>query len=214
MAVETKDKSISVSVFKYFFDYLNNKKVSKEIRINGHSLDADVNLNSDDIGAIPNSNGSVDLPHIKNQGTGNAGKVIMIGNDGAATLEEVTPSSIGALPSSGGDMSGSINMNGQVITGLNIPTAGAQAANKNYVDGKHLYLTVTLPASGWQDGYQTVNVSGVTSGNTILVGYNPDSYEAYSDAGIRCTGQGEGTLTFMCESTPDVAVDVNMVILN
>lgn len=214
MAVETKDKSISVSVFKYFFDYLNNKKVSKEIRINGHSLDADVDLNSDDIGAIPNSSGSVDLPHIKNQGTNNSGKVIMIGNDGAATLEEVTPSSIGALPSSGGDMSGSINMNGQVITGLNIPTDGAQAANKNYVDGKHLYLTVTLPASGWQDGYQTVNVSGVTSGNTILVGYNPDSYEAYSDAGIRCTGQGEGTLTFVCESTPDAAVDVNVVILN
>lgn len=214
MAVETKDKSISVSVFKYFFDYLNNKKVSKEIRINEHSLDADVNLNSDDIGAIPNSNGSVDLPHIKNQGTNNSGKVIMIGNDGAATLGEVTPSSIGALPSSGGDMSGSINMNGQVITGLNIPTDGSQAANKNYVDGKHLDSTVTLPASGWQDGYQTANLSGVTAGNTVLVSYAEESYASYTEAGIRCIGQGEGTLTFKCESQPDGAVSVNVVILN
>lgn len=214
MAVETKDKSISVSVFKYFFDYLNNKKVSKELKINEHLLDADVNLTSGDVGAIPDIAGSVDLSHIKNQGSENSGKVITIGEDGTATLGEVTPSGIGALPSSGGTMSGPINMGGQAITGLDTPTDGTQAANKNYVDGKHVPTTVTLSASGWQDGCQTVNVPGVTAGNTILVGYNPESYEAYSDAGIRCTGQGNGTLTFFCESTPTSDVSANVVILN
>lgn len=122
------------------------------------------------------------------------------------SVKQVQKTADAALPISGGTMTGALN----VVD----PKEASHAASKGYVDGKHLYLTVTLPASGWQDGYQTVNVSGVTSGNTILVGYNPDSYEAYSDAGIRCTGQGEGTLTFVCESTPDAAVGVNVVILN
>ena len=100
-------------------------------------------------------------------------------------------------------------LNGYDIVGL------VKVFNVRYkIDDMHKPITVTLPSIGWQDGYQTANVSGVTSGNTILVGYNPDSYEAYSDAGIRCTGQGEGTLTFKCDSQPDGAVSVNVVILN
>ena len=111
-----------------------------------------------------------------------------------------------ALPKSGGTMTGALN----VIE----PTEAAHAASKGYVDGKRVPVTITLSASGWQDGYQTVNAPGVTAGNIILVGYNPDSYEAYSDAGIRCTGQGNGTLTFFCESAPTSDVSANVVILN
>ena len=74
--------------------------------------------------------------------------------------------------------------------------------------------TVTLSTSNWSSNTQTVNVTGVTSGNTILVGYSPESYEAYSDAAIRCVGQDNNTLTFSCESKPSVNVSVNVVILN
>lgn len=74
--------------------------------------------------------------------------------------------------------------------------------------------TVTLSASSWSSNAQTVNVSGVTSSNTILVSYNPESYEAYSDAAIRCIGQNNGILTFSCDSIPSVNVSVNVVILN
>lgn len=94
------------------------------------------------------------------------------------------------------------------------PGADSHYKMQNYIDSRKKSVVVELPASGWQDGYQTVNVSGVTSGNTILVGYNPDSYEAYSDAGVRCVEQDNGTLTFFCESTPDVDVSANVVILN
>ena len=83
-----------------------------------------------------------------------------------------------------------------------------------YIDSKKKAVTVTLPAAGWAENAQSVNVEGVTAGNTILVGYSPDSFESYSGAGIRCTGQGAGTLSFVCESTPDADVNVNVVILN
>ncbi len=39
------------------------------------------------------------------------------------------------LPTSGGDMTGPINMNGQPLTGLNPPTGETEAATKGYVDG-------------------------------------------------------------------------------
>lgn len=74
--------------------------------------------------------------------------------------------------------------------------------------------TITLSASNWSNDTQTVNVSGVTANNTIIVSYNPNSYEAYSDAAIRCIEQGNNTLTFSCENTPDVDVPANVVILN
>lgn len=140
----------------------------------------------------------------------------------------VTPA-VQSLPKSGGTMQGDINMGGHAVTGLNDPVSYGDAVNKAYFDStleeliksgtefinsKKKAVTVSLPAAGWAENGQTVNVGGVTAGNTILVGYSPDSFESYSDAGIRCTGQGEGTLTFVCESTPDADVNVNVVILN
>lgn len=46
----------------------------------------------------------------------------------------LTADDVGALPSSGGDMTGEIRMNGQPVSGLNPPTEDTQAANKGYVD--------------------------------------------------------------------------------
>ncbi len=41
---------------------------------------------------------------------------------------------IGALPSSGGTMTGALNMNGQKLTGLNAPSTDDEVATKGYVD--------------------------------------------------------------------------------
>lgn len=129
----------------------------------------------------------------------------------------------------GGNLAGPLNMNGFRLFGLSDPAENGDAVNKAYFDStlkdliksgtefinsKKKAVTVMLPAAGWAENGQTVNVEGVTAGNTILVGYSPDSFESYSDAGIRCTEQGAGTLTFVCESTPDADVNVNVVILN
>ena len=59
----------------------------------------------------------------------------------------LTAADVGALASSGGDITGEIRMNGQSISGLNDPTEESQAARKGYVDTTA--VSVTIPASGW-----------------------------------------------------------------
>ena len=90
MSVDLKDKAISVEVFRFFFDYLNSKKVSKETTINNHSLEENITLVPSDIGAISDVDGSVDLNHIKNQGTSNTGKFLAVDNDGSVVLKKAS----------------------------------------------------------------------------------------------------------------------------
>ena len=60
---------------------------------------------------------------------------------------------------------------------------------------------------------QAVTVQGVTSSNIILVAPAPASAADYAAAGIVCTAQGSGTLTFTCTTVPSNAITVNVVIL-
>lgn len=74
-------------------------------------------------------------------------------------------------------------------------------------------LTVQLTSSGWTDKMQTVSVDGVTASNIVFVSPEPASYADYAEAGIRCTEQAEGKLTFTCDNVPDGSVTVNVVLL-
>lgn len=66
-------------------------------------------------------------------GTGSVSSVAGVSPDATGNVT-LTAADVGALPSSGGDMTGAINMNGQSVSGLNQPTEDTQAANKGYVD--------------------------------------------------------------------------------
>lgn len=74
--------------------------------------------------------------------------------------------------------------------------------------------TCTLTVAGWSNNAQTVNVTGVTASNTVLVTYAPASKSAYVAADIYCTAQGAGSLTFACTTTPTEAVTVNVMIID
>ena len=67
---------------------------------------------------------------------------------------------------------------------------------------KALCVTVTLAASGWTDGVQTVAALGVTADNAVFPGPAPDSWEEAGQAGVRCTAQAPDSLTFTCSSLP------------
>ena len=84
------------------------------------------------------------------------------------------------------------------------------------VDGlKPKGVSVTLRASGWNANAktQTVSVAGVTATVNLIITAAPDSYMAYAKAGVRCTAQGAGTLTFACETVPTADVAANVLIL-
>lgn len=74
-------------------------------------------------------------------------------------------------------------------------------------------VTVTLSASGWTDKTQTVSVTGVTASNVVFVGAgeDKDNQTAYAKAGITCTGQAAGTLTFTCDTVPTADITANVV---
>lgn len=84
---------------------------------------------------------------------------------------------------------------------------GAQAKAKT--------LTLSLTAAGWSAASktQTRAATGVTASNVVIVSPAPASQEAYGKAGVKCTAQGESSLTFSCESIPTEALSVNVVIL-
>lgn len=75
---------------------------------------------------------------------------------------------------------------------------------------------IRLPASGWSNGTITVSVDGVTSDSTqtaIITTAAADSIDDYLDSGVKCSGQGDGTLTFSCTSSPSVDLTVNVIVL-
>ena len=76
-------------------------------------------------------------------------------------------------------------------------------------------VSVTLAAAGWDADAktQTVSVAGVTATANLIITAAPDSYMAYAEAGVRCTAQGAGTLTFACETVPTADVAANVLIL-
>ena len=80
-------------------------------------------------------------------------------------------------------------------------------------ESKHAAKTATLTAAGWSDKSQTVAVEGVTASNTVFVAPDSASQEVWGKAGIFCTAQSAGSLTFTCRSVPTAAVTANIVIL-
>lgn len=74
--------------------------------------------------------------------------------------------------------------------------------------------TVTLTAAGWVSNVQTITVTGVTANSDVIVAPDPADIDGYTSAGITCTGQAANALTFECETVPESAINVNVLIMN
>lgn len=88
----------------------------------------------------------------------------------------------------------------------------AVTAEKIAEGATHTTATVTLTAAGWSDNAQTADVPSVKADSTVIVSPAPESFKAYGEAGIYCSAQAEGKLTFTCDSVPTAAITVNVVI--
>lgn len=73
--------------------------------------------------------------------------------------------------------------------------------------------TGTLAVADWSSNTQTISVTGVTATSVVFVSPDPLSASDYASAGILCSAQNAGTLTFTCDTTPTNAITVNIVCL-
>lgn len=96
---------------------------------------------------------------------------------------------------------------------------GGEAITTDQIDewnGKqdqHTTATASLATASWSSLSQTVSVTGVTASNTVICTPAPASHDAYCKAGVYCSAQASGTLTFKCTTTPTAALTVNVMIL-
>lgn len=75
-------------------------------------------------------------------------------------------------------------------------------------------VTVSLTVANWSNNSQTVTATGVTASNNVIVSPAPASIDNYVAAGIKCTAQASGTLTFTCTTTPSTAISVNVLVVS
>ena len=73
-------------------------------------------------------------------------------------------------------------------------------------------IAITLTVAGWSDNSQTVTASGVTANNAVVISPAPNSYSSYGEFGVYCSAQAANSLTFVCDSVPDVELTVNVFI--
>lgn len=109
-----------------------------------------------------------------------------------------------------------------VIRNVTTPSEDSDAVPKSYVDdtvktAQPVAHLVTLAVSSWNSSAktQTVSVADVVadeSAQQILPMPAAASMSAYNDAGILCTGQGAGTLTFTADTVPTADLQVYVTI--
>ena len=99
------------------------------------------------------------------------------------------------LPLAGGSMSGAIAMGTNKITGLGTPTANADAATKDYVDGRETAIT-----TAYQSYADTAESDAVATANSYTDGRETaitTAYQTYADdaaEGARTYAMGDATI--------------------
>ena len=72
----------------------------------------------------------------------------------------------------------------------------------------------SLTVANWSSKTQTVNVMWVTTTNVIIVSPDPANINDYASNSVYCSAQGNGTLTFKCNTIPSVDINVNILTIN
>lgn len=107
----------------------------------------------------------------------------------------------------------------------NLPNGAVPHDKTSGVQKQHSSIAyVTLAPGGWLNNRQEVEADGVTASNLVFtspwVENNPGSTASTNnwlrcrDNGVRCIGQGDGTLTFECETVPDSACWIAVAIFD
>lgn len=177
--------------------------------INGHPLSSNVNLDAEDVDAIPADE------------KGAASGVASLGSDGKVPASQLPD--MDYVPTTrkvnGKALSADISLTADDVGARPntwTPTASevgaATPADVNAT--KPVLRTATLTTSGWGGNTQTVTVNGIiadsASQSVDVVPADHNSAKAWGDAGVWCDSQGANTLTFSCESVPTANITLNI----
>lgn len=129
-----------------------------------------------------------------------------------------------ATPQYGLTMEGTIDMNGQFLTGLREPEVDSDAATKKYVEtyaeSLRSLFTIEVPASGWSATApykQTIALSGIRNTDTpkygVVYSSDVDTALVQKDAFtvVDDLETANGSVTFTCfEDNPEVDLTIQL----
>lgn len=158
-------------------------------------------------------------------GTGAVSKVCGVSPNASGNVV-LGATDVGALPKTGGTMTGDIAMSGNKVTGLGAPSGDADAANKSYVDtaltgAETVAKTATLTVAGWTGSsapyVQSITIAGLTDAKKAMAypvyGSDTATNLALKEAcGMVSFASREGSvLKFTClEDKPTVAIPITV----
>ena len=99
--------------------------------------------------------------------------------------------------------------NNSVQTGMEWLSEQILALQSN----KETQSILILKSTDWVEKSQTLEVAGVTETNTVIICPITSDQDVYTNYGVSCVAQGDGTLTFECDELPEVDIRINVVIL-
>ena len=113
--------------------------------------------------------------------------------------------------------SGNVAVQPTLVSGTNIKTVNSTSllgTGNITVQAKISAVVVTIAAADWSATTTcTKSVSGVTASNNVVVTPAPASIADWQSAGVYCSAQASGTLTFTCSSTPSASLTVNVLVI-
>lgn len=136
-------------------------------------------------------------------------------------IDKIKKTADGALQKKGGKMEGEIDMGNNPVSNLADPVSEDQAANKKYVDGKHLSFTCVLTVNNWVGDTapykQTISIEGILGTDRPHYGpvYSEDTEimqkekEAFSYVDDLDTADGKVVFTCL-DDRPETNVTVQL----
>ena len=73
--------------------------------------------------------------------------------------------------------------------------------------------TCSLTVAGWSSNTQTVSLTGMAADRIVIIGPVADSIDVCKTNAVYCSAQGNGTLTFKCQTTPSVTITMNVIMI-
>lgn len=141
---------------------------------------------------------------------------------GVTKLTSSTSSTSTSLAATGSAVKAAYDLaNGKqdaLVSGTNIKTINNESilgsGNITVQGGTSLTSTqVTITVANWNATTTcTKSVTGVTASNDVIIAPDPASISDYTSAGVYCSAQASGTLTFTASSTPTADLTVNVMI--